>query len=535
MVNYLHPGVYPVEVPGARSIQSASTSVAAFVGVAEAGPVNEPTLITSWNAFTRQFGAFIWGAFMPWAVYEFFLEGGSACWIVRTDSSGAKAATASLGGTTLAAASGGIWGNNLQAMVRNAVATNPTTATAPVFTLDVVVDATVIDGTNGQAPDPAKTPQGTQMLIAYVRQNGLTATAVGSKSFYTLESFSGLTDTGAGFVGRINANSMFIRVAKADGARPANTNAPVPFTTGASVTLDLDKSYGTLAAVQGVSLLAIPDSVAITTTEGMLDSADQAALINRGLNFCQAQTSLFYVIDPPWGQSVQSIAAFKAGSASSPALNSSYGALYYPWVWIYNPIARGKVPIPASGPVLGRYAYTDANVGVFKSPAGVNDGALRTVVSVATQLTDADQDIINPNGIDAIRSLINYGNVIWGARTVSQDTQWTYVSVRRLFIYVEQSLKNSLQWVVFEPNDQQLWSSVTRDIAAFLTLLWQQGGLFGASADEAFFVTCDESNNPPDARAQGILTIDIGLAPVYPAEFVILRITQKTAGPDSGS
>jgi len=151
------------------------------------------------------------------------------------------------------------------------------------------------------------------------------------------------------------------------------------------------------------------------------------------------------------------------------------------------------------------------------------------------QLTDADQDTLNPNGINALRNLINYGDVIYGARTVSQDTQWTYLSVRRLFIYVEQSLKNSLQWVVFEPNDQALWAAVTRDIDAFLNTLWLQGALFGATAAQAFFVTCDASNNPPETRALGQLYIDIGLAPVYPAEFVVIRITQKTAGPDSGS
>ncbi|MDB5768091.1 MAG: Phage tail sheath protein, partial [Collimonas fungivorans] len=114
-------------------------------------------------------------------------------------------------------------------------------------------------------------------------------------------------------------------------------------------------------------------------------------------------------------------------------------------------------------------------------------------------------------------------------------SEWTYVSVRRLFIYVEQSLKQSLQWVVFEPNDQQTWASVTRDISAFLTTLWQSGGLFGASAAEAFFVTCDASNNPPETRSLGQLYIDVGLAPVFPAEFVIIRMTQKIAGPDSGS
>jgi hypothetical protein len=233
---------------------------------------------------------------------------------------------------------------------------------------------------------------------------------------------------------------------------------------------------------------------------------------------------------------VQGVLGFKTGSGTSPALNSTYGALYYPWIWIYNPLSGFNVPIPPSGPALGRYAYTDTNVGVWKSPAGVNDGLLLSAVQVQTTVTDADQDSLNPNGIDAIRNLLGYGNVIYGARTLAATgSEWTYISVRRLFIYVEQSLKQSLQWVVFEPNDDQTWAAVTRDITAFLTTLWQAGGLFGATAAEAFFVTCNATNNPPETRALGQMYIDIGLAPVYPAEFVVIRMTQKVAGPDSGS
>ena len=535
MANYLHPGIYVQEVPGARSIQGASTSVAVFVGAAEKGTPNTPTLLTSWNAFTRQFGAYVWYGFMPWAVSEFFSEGGTACWVVRTDTSSGKAATASLSGTTISTATAGLWGNSLAVAIRNAVAGGDANQTSPIFTLDVVVDAKTIDGADGKPVDLSKAPLATRLLIAYVRQNGLASTNSGGKPYYVLESFGGFTDADDGFAARINGNSMFVRVASPATGRPANTPTPTPLASGTAITYDLDSSVKTISTLQGVSLLAVPDSVALTSADGLSSLTAQSAFINRTLAACQQLTSLFYVADPPLGQDVAGIVAFKSGSGGGTALNSSYGALYYPWVWIYNAIAASMVPIPPSGPALGRYAYTDGSVGVFKSPAGVNDGALRTVSAVARQLTDADQDQINPNGINAVRNLINYGNVLWGARTLSQDTQWTYVSVRRLFIFVEQSLRNSLQWVVFESNSQQLWSAVTRDITAFLTTIWQQGGLFGASAAEAFFVTCDASNNPPETRRSGQLYIDIGLAPVYPAEFVIIRITQKTAGPDSGS
>lgn len=544
MAQYRHPGIYIEEVPSARTIQGASTSVAAFVGYTEFGPTNTPTLITSWSAFQRQFGYTVWYGFNTWAVYEFFNEGGSSCYVVRTPDTGSgKAAQASLGSIKLAAASPGKWGNTLMAYVCNAVGdpnATPAPAPTPVFCLKVVADATTLDTA------ATKTDLANQLLLAFVQRNAIPKTTLNNKPYYVLESFSGFTaesiNSGV-FTARINSNSMFIRVTTPSGAstgvtytRPANTTAPVAFSGGTAPTYNYTDSVNTLQTVQGLSLLALPDTPVIVDSSGKADTAKQSTVINQAILICEGLGYLFYVVDPPYNQTVQQMQAFVSGSnANSQALNSSYAAIYYPWVWIFNPIASMNVPIPPSGPVLGRYAYTDLNVGVWKSPAGVNDGAMRTVVAVNQTLTDADQDNLNPYGIDCVRNLINYGNVIYGARTLSQDSSWTYVCVRRLFIYVEQSLRDSLQWVVFEPNNQQLWAAVTRDISAFLNTLWTQGGLFGATAAEAYFVTCDESNNPAETRALGQLYIDIGLAPVYPAEFVIIRITQKTAGPDAGS
>lgn len=547
MATYQHPGIYIQEIPGVRSIQGASTSVAAFIGYAESGPYAEPTLITSWNAYTRQFGNLTWYGFMPWAVYEFFQEGGTSCYVVRVAQTGSGQgayATVPMGSAKINAASMGTWGNSLQVCISNGSvggSSGGSSDTTPIFNLRVVAPYAVIN------PSQPPTDQATQMLIAYVKQNGIPAATLdptdpsSTELYYVLEAFSGFTAADSSFQTRINTQSMFLRVSGQDKTRLPNTPTPTALTSGQNPTWDFKGSLDTLVTVQGLSLLAMPDTVGITDSSGVTGAISQSEMVNQGLTLCQQQASLFYVIDPPYGQDVSGVLSFKNGtpppgaSQGGQAINSSYGALYYPWAWIFNPLSNTNVPVPPSGPALGRYAYTDSNIGVWKSPAGVNDGAMRTVTSLAAQLTDADQDTLNPNGINALRNLINYGNLIYGARTVSQDTQWTYLSVRRLFIYVEQSLKNSLQWVVFEPNDQTLWAAVSRDIDAFLTTLWNQGGLFGATAQEAFFVTCDASNNPPETRALGQLYIDIGLAPVYPAEFVIIRITQKTAGPDSGS
>ncbi|MES2355035.1 MAG: phage tail sheath C-terminal domain-containing protein [Pseudomonadota bacterium] len=532
MATYTHPGIYVQEIAGPSSIQGASTSVAAFVGVTEFGPYEQPTLVTSWNAYQRQFGGLIWHGMASWAVYEFFAEGGTTCYVVRVKDNAGTVANVTIDGLTLNTVTPGLWGNALSLMISNGNNAD-NTLTSPVFTVTILAEAATVN-----APSPNR------LLQEFIVQNNLSKQRIGDKDYYPLEVFNGFTasslTSGAGqpsqLATTINNHSPFIRIPISDaavtGKRPPNNQQPLPFINGTQPSYQFVTALETLSTIQGLSLLAVPDIVLTTDAVGNFNYAQQSTLINAGLSFCQQLTSLFYVIDPPFGLSVQDILSFKSSTNSGgmQALDSSYGAIYYPWVWIFNPISNTNVPIPPSGAALGRYAYTDVNVGVFKSPAGVNDGALASVVAVETTLTNSDQDQLNPQGINAIRSLPNYGNVMWGARTLAIGSEWTYISIRRLFIYVEQSLKQSLQWVVFEPNDQQLWTSVVRDISAFLTTLWQQGGLFGSTPREAFFVICDVSNNSPANIVLGELYIDIGLAPVRPAEFVIIRMVQKTAG-----
>lgn len=544
MANYQHPGLYIQEVPGTRSIQGASTSVPAFVGVTETGPVGQPSLITSWNAYQQSFGKLAWYAMVSWSVHAFFNEGGGACYVVRAaDNADAKAAMAEAP-LTVSAVTPGTWGNALSIMVGNDGASDPGLACAtPAFEVSVLVDQAAL---TGSADAPVTMPN--LLLKHFVEQNRLEALSIKGRFYYVLERFSGFTgDDMASAAGqlsqlgqRINARSMFVRVPAnrqaSEAARPAN-GGPAPLAGGSEPNYDLGAATAMLDRVQGVSMLSVPDTVT-ASDQGRPSMARQATLTNLGLNFCEAQRDLFYVIDPPAGLDVQGMLSFKTGRGAPPqgnpnALQSAFGAIYYPWVYIYNPVAGFNVPVPPSGPVLGRYVHTDTNAGVWKSPAGVHDGALRTVVALAQALSDADQDQLNPQGVNALRNLPGYGNLIWGARTLALGTEWTYISVRRLFIHVEQSLRQSLQWAVFEPNDQQLRAAVSRDISAFLATLWQQGALFGATPQEAFFVTCDASNNPPEARALGQLCIDIGMAPVFPGEFVILRLTQKTASPDA--
>jgi phage tail sheath protein FI len=206
--------------------------------------------------------------------------------------------------------------------------------------------------------------------------------------------------------------------------------------------------------------------------------------------------------------------------------DSKYAALYYPWITIGGPDGK-PMAVPPSGHMAGIYARNDNERGVHKAPANeVIRGALSPVVPI----TKGEQDTLNPIGVNCIRSFAGRGVRVWGARTLSSDPAWRYINVRRLFNFVEKSIEMGTQWVVFEPNNPELWAKIRRDVGAFLTGLWREGMLFGATPSEAFFIKCDEELNPSDVRDRGQLFIDVGLAPVKPAEFVIFRLSQYAGG-----
>lgn len=208
--------------------------------------------------------------------------------------------------------------------------------------------------------------------------------------------------------------------------------------------------------------------------------------------------------------------------------DTKYGAVYYPWLQVGNPAGNGEsLLVPPCGYMAGVYARSDTERGVHKAPA---NEVVRGAIGVEKQITKSEQDILNPIGINCIRSFPGRGIRVWGARTLSSDPSWRYINVRRLFNFVEKSIQQGTQWVVFEPNDMDLWARIRRDITAFLTMVWRSGALFGATPSQAFYVKCDEETNPPEARDLGQVIIEIGIAPVKPAEFVIFRISQWASG-----
>ena len=207
---------------------------------------------------------------------------------------------------------------------------------------------------------------------------------------------------------------------------------------------------------------------------------------------------------------------------------SMFGALYYPWIKVANPRNAGlPIYVPPCGHMMGVWCRTDQSRGVFKAPA---NEVPRGVLGLAYETNMREQELLNPLGINCIRNFANYnrGFLIWGARTLVDptDIQWRYISVRRLMSYIEKSIEIGTQWVVFEPNDQDLWGRVTRVVSNFLERLWREGALFGGSPAEAFFVKCDGRINTQETIMMGRLYIEVGVSPVRPAEFVIFRISQ---------
>ncbi|MCU0501251.1 MAG: phage tail sheath subtilisin-like domain-containing protein, partial [Anaerolineae bacterium] len=217
--------------------------------------------------------------------------------------------------------------------------------------------------------------------------------------------------------------------------------------------------------------------------------------------------------------------------------DSNYAAFYFPWIQVSDPVKRIMDPTaearewaPPSGHMAGVYARTDTERGVHKAPAG-KDAVVRGALAVRTQVTKAAQDGLNPYGINCIRKFD--GNItVWGARTIGGDAngEWKYINVRRLFLFLRESIDEGTQWVVFEPNAQDLWGKITRNVTAFLTTVWRSGALFGATPPEAFYVNCTEQTNPREVRDLGQVITETGVAVVKPAEFVIFRISQW-AGP----
>jgi phage tail sheath protein FI len=260
-----------------------------------------------------------------------------------------------------------------------------------------------------------------------------------------------------------------------------------------------------------------PYPVTLVAIPGVTDNNVQQQMVA----YCGGKQDRFAILDGPATDSTPGYTNLQS-QFSFARDSKGFGALYFPWIQVVNPLTGVKEFWPPSGHVMGIYGRTDQQLGVHHAPANAN---IVGAIGLQYRLTDQDQGPLNLMNINILRVFPEQADpLVWGARTTSTDSNWQYVNIRRLFIYVEQSIEQGIRWAVFEPNNQALWKKLTRTITEFLTRVWQNGALVGDTAKQAFYVRIDEALNPPSTQALGLLYIEVGLAPAYPAEFIILRI-----------
>lgn len=588
----LTPGVYVEDVTGPGAIEGVPTWGVAFLGHTCLDLPAAPTLVTSKDDFKAKLGAPVWGAYVHWAVSKFFDNGGLYCWVLGVKADGDTAASANVvltsstvdtqtgvaDTTTLEAASTGLWGNLLWLSVGITPGNPNAIARAGLSTVTVCVLDSDINPQfqSGWTSDDLKVATVTDRnwLWGYVQENLNSIDSVvvdlssqqTNKKIYVLENFSGLSVSNMSSIQNyINQRSSFIRctstytsLAFAAGWYPlgGGTSFTYPTQTGAQVvgnagidsTMtgdDYTAALEMLAGMQGVSMIATPDIVVIEGAVNIQTKnpslATQSSVVGAVANECEKPGRYwFYVVDPPVSLSAQDTVSFINGTYDLPADNaiaSSYAAIFWPYLTAIHPTTGKFFKVPPSGAVLGRFVYTDINVGVHQAAAGVNFGALSNVSSLGVDkpITDSLQDVVYPEGLNVIRSRIHFGICIWGCRTLSYDPNWEHIPVRRLFNYVEKSLVEGLQQFVFDVNNVHLWVRVTREVTWFLVGLWKNGALFGRTQAEAFRVTCDETNNTQASMQQGYLYVKVEIAPVHPAEFIVIQISQKMANANSGT
>jgi phage tail sheath protein FI len=524
MPSYLSPGVYVEEVTsGSRPIEGVGTSVAAFVGLAPSGPLNEPTLVTNWSQYVASFGEFTDGYYLAHSVYGFFNNGGSAAYVVRVGGAAAGAPLDGAAGPGRKSVNGSTAPAALESGEPRQLGAFTVTAIAPGLNGALSVEVThpedegpadrftltVKDGEKAlETFDVSAKKGGRNYVVSQVKER--------SKLITVAETAP------SGQLVRPDAQKVALTsVAPTAPAAQADESHPGPaHYLGDSA----DRTgFGGLEAVDEISMVAVPDLMA-AYQRGAIDLEGVKAVQLGLITHCELMGDRVAVIDPPPSLNARQIRVWRQETAG---YDSKYAALYYPWIKSFDPSSGQSVLIPPSGHVAGIWARNDAERGVHKAPA---NEVVRGAIDLETQITRGEQDLLNPIGVNCIRAFPGRGIRVWGARTVSSDPAWRYLNIRRYFNYLEESILLGTQWVVFEPNDHALWARIRRNISAFLVNEWRSGALFGQRPEEAFYVKCDEETNPPESVDVGRVVCEIGIAPVKPAEFVIFRLAQFSSG-----
>ena len=507
-----HPGVYIEELPsGVRTITGVATSITAFVGATQRGPLDTPTRVQSFAEFERAFGGVWRESPLTYAVQQFFQNGGADALVVRV-ANGATAATGAADTLNLTAASPGDWGEKLRVRVDH--------QTRPEVGIEQLFNLTVRDAGTGATERFLNV----SVLPEHPR-----------------------------FVGRVleQESKLVALVAPAPVAKPGPTpNAgpgvdPMTVTPG-SLAFNADGDNGTTITDAQVSapaleagkrglwalekadlfnLLCVPPYALSSGDVGAQTRSAAAA-------YCKHRRAM-YLVDPleAWDEpSDLTTGGNSLDGATWGLARSENAAVYFPRVKVPDPLQEGRlIACAPCGVVAGVIARTDTQRGVWKAPAGT-DATMSGVAELAVKLTDGENGQLNPLGVNCLRAFPEIGRVVWGARTlVGADalaSQWKYVPVRRLALFLEESLFRGTQWVVFEPNDEPLWSQIRLNLGAFMQNLFRQGAFQGRSPREAYFVKCDRETTTQDDINLGVVNIVVGFAPLKPAEFVVIKIQQ---------
>lgn len=566
-LDYFAPGVYVEEVDrGSRPIDGVQTNIAGFIGFTEAvqggAEIGKPMLVTTWNQYLEYFGkdgsdgfaqfrhdSRDYYAYLPFAVNGWFLNGGARCWVISIGTQLPKSASDTTQPTPEATAltvKTSAKRKSLRFMLKPEVAADGsvTIEIIPGEPKPLLSNTTDESATNSdESPiDPnAPNPVPAEFFKILIKRDGIKL----EDEYQYLTMDRAVHPSVGNYVVDALQRSQFVSVEDLTerglplARRPSDGQyevAPPPILpTRENLARYVQGARDDRSGIQGlfeideITMLACPDLM-LAHQAGLMDDDQVHGIMELMVSLCENSApnppNRMVVLDPPFDRTKpQQVANWLDQDFNR---RSMFAALYYPWIKVPNPRNQGKpILIPPSGYMMGVWSRIDETRGVYKAPANETP---RGVIGLGYDCNFREQELLNPKGINCIRTFPNRGIKIWGARTLvePEKTEWRYISVRRLISYIEKSIELGTQWVVFEPNDQDLWARVRRTISNFLERLWREGALFGATPDQAFFVKCDASLNTPDTMILGRLYVEVGICPVRPAEFVVFRISQWT-------
>jgi hypothetical protein len=513
-----YPGVYIEEIPsGVRTIVGVATSITAFIGRALRGPVDDPVRVQSFAEFERIFGGLWVVSALGYSVQHFFLNGGTDALIVRVVDK-VNALSAVLinlpgpgPGLTLQAASQGTWGSNLRARVDH-----DTRALEP--------------------GEPANS-----LFNLYVKDTGLNA----------VEAFRNVsTDpNNRRFITHVlQEESQLVLVSGAAPAQAPNATLPTPPVGSDPFDPAIGSFVGVATPGNDGNDISDSDLLGVQVNKTGMYALEKADLFNlmvippltRDLDVAQStyETARVYcssrramlIADAPWANVTVAVTKETTPGGGTLTTRDKNAAVFFPHIMVADPLKENRLEeFRPSGAIAGVFARTDTNRGVWKAPAG-QEAALAGVNALSLKMTDGENGLLNPLGINCLRSFPVTGNVIWGSRTYAGAdalaSEWKYIPVRRLALYLEESLYRGTQWVVFEPNDEPLWAQIRLNVGAFMQDLFRKGAFHGSSPRDAYLVKCDKDTTTQNDINLGIVNILVGFAPLKPAEFVIIKIQQ---------